>query len=155
MATERSDNAAGGLLATVFADTVDLECVATGLVVVFAANLLLEFIDFRREEFDRTSAVGADHVMVAATVVLMLVSGNAVVKGDFAGKPTLRQKFESAVNSGESDLWIFLLYQTMELVCGHVVAGLEKRLQDGVALLGMLQPDALQMTMQDLLRFAH
>src|SRR5439155_9710343 len=100
----------------VFADTVDLESVATGFVVMLAPDLLLELVDFRREEFDRTAAIGADHMMMAAAAVLMFVAGDAVMKSHFAGESALSQQFESAVNGGESDLWVFLLHQTVKLV---------------------------------------
>src|SRR5205085_8064411 len=48
--------------------------------------LLLKPIDFRREELNRTSTSGTDHVMVATAIVLMLVTRNTVVKGNFTRK---------------------------------------------------------------------
>jgi hypothetical protein len=72
--------------AALLADPVDLKSVAGGDVVVFAADLLLQLADFRGKKFDRTAALRADHVVVAAAVVLMLVAGDAVVEGDFAGQ---------------------------------------------------------------------
>src|ERR1039458_7266657 len=57
-------------LAAVLADTVDLECMPGGEVVVSASDFLLELADFLGEEFDGTAAVGADHVVMAAPVVL-------------------------------------------------------------------------------------
>ena len=79
------------LLAAVFADTVNLEGVTRGQVAVFAADFLLQVIDFLRKEFYRTAAPGADHVVVAAAIVLVLVAGDAVVKGNFAGEAAFRQ----------------------------------------------------------------
>ena len=50
---------------------------------MLAADLLLKTIDFGREEFDGASTGRADHVVMTAAIVLMLVAGDAVVKGDF------------------------------------------------------------------------
>ena len=84
------------LLAAVFADAIDLEGVARGEVVVSASDLLLELADFLRKEFDGAAAFGADHVVMAAAVVLMLVAGNAVVEGDLTGESALGEKISSA-----------------------------------------------------------
>jgi hypothetical protein len=42
----------------------------------------------------------------------------------------------------------------MQLVSREVITGLQKRAQDGIPLSGLLQPNPLQMTMQNVLRFA-
>ena len=59
--------------------------------MIFTADLLLQLADFRGKELYRTPAIGAHHVMMAATVVLMLVTGNTVVEGDFAGEAAFGQ----------------------------------------------------------------
>src|SRR5438270_10335923 len=92
------DNPPWRFLATLFAHTINLEGVAASLVVVFATDLLLQFIHFRREELNRAAAVGADHVVMAAAVVLVLITRDAVVKGHFAGESALGKKFEGAVH---------------------------------------------------------
>ena len=51
---------------------------------MFASNLLLKTVDLRRKEFHGTATLGADHVMVTSPIVLMLIAGDPVVKGDFA-----------------------------------------------------------------------
>jgi hypothetical protein len=76
-------------LAAVFADSIDLKTVPGCEVVVFVADFLFELADFRRKKFDRTAALRAHHMMVAATIVLMFVAGEAVVKRDFAGQTAL------------------------------------------------------------------
>src|ERR1044071_2322241 len=91
------------LFAAVFANPVNLEGVAGGEVLVFVSDLLLEASDFLRKEFHRTAALGADHVVMAAPIVLVLVAGNAVVKGHLAGKAAFGQQFESAVDGGVTD----------------------------------------------------
>jgi hypothetical protein len=54
--------------------------VAGGEVVVFVADLLFEATDFLGKEFHRAAALGADHVVMAAAIVLVLVAGDAVVR---------------------------------------------------------------------------
>jgi hypothetical protein len=129
------------LFAAVFANSINLEGVASGEVAVFAAYFLLEAADILREKFDRTAAVGADHVVMAATVVLVLVAGNTVVEGDLAGQAALRQQFQRAVDGGISDVGIFFLHQAVQFVGGEMVAGFEKRMQDDVALCSLFQAD--------------
>ena len=74
---------------TVFTQAVDLEGVPRGGVVMFATDLLFQPVDLRRKEFHRTAALRTHHVMMAAAVVLMLITGDAVVKSHFARQSTL------------------------------------------------------------------
>jgi hypothetical protein len=120
--------------------------------VVSVSNLLLETIDLGREKFYRTATPGADHVMVAAAVVLVLVAGNSIMKSDFAGQAAFRQQFQGAVNRGETNAGIFLLHQPVQFVSREVLAGFEEGSQDGIALRRMFQADPLEMPMQNLLR---
>jgi hypothetical protein len=53
---------------------------------MFASHCALDTLDVGGEEFDRAAALVTHHVMVVASVVLMLVSRDAVVEGDFAGE---------------------------------------------------------------------
>jgi hypothetical protein len=145
----------GGFLAALLADSVDLEGVAGGGVVVTATDFLLDLADLLREKFDRTAAFGADHVVMAAAVVLVLVPRNAVVKGDFAGQSAFGQQLQGTVDGGVSDGRIFFLYKPVQFFGGKMVAGLKKRAQDGVSLGGLLQSDALEMAVQNALRLAH
>src|SRR5580704_6126204 len=83
------------LLAAIFADAINLKGVAGRRVVVSAPDFLLQLIHFVGKEFHRTAAFGANHVVMAAAVVLMLVAGDAIVEGDFAGESALGQQLES------------------------------------------------------------
>ena len=122
--------------------------------MIFAADFLLKLADFLGKEFDRTAAIGADHVVMAAAVVLMLVAGDAVVEGDLAGQTTLRQQFQRAINRGVADAGIFFLHQAVQFVSGEMVAGFEKSMQDRVALRRLFQANRLQMAVKDFLGFA-
>jgi hypothetical protein len=142
------------LLAALFADPVDLKGVTGGEIVIFAADLLLELANFLREKFDRAAAIRANHVVMAAAIVLVLVTGNAVVKGDFAGQATLCQQFQGAVDRGVADAGIFFLDEAVEFVGGKMIAGFQERAQDRVALLRLLEADALQMLVKYFLGLA-
>src|SRR5215471_10612434 len=142
------------LLSTVFADAVDLECVAGGQVVVLAADGLFDFSNLGREEFDRRAALGADHVVMAASIVLVLVAGDAVVEGDFAGEAGFGQQLECAVDGGESDVRVFFLDQAVKFVGGEMLARVEESSQDGIALAGLLEADALEVAEKDAFGFA-
>ena len=127
---------------------------AGGEVVVFASDLAFELANFLREKFHGTSTTGADHVMVAAAVVLMLVAGDAVVEGDFAGESALGEQFQGAIHGGIADAGVFFLDKAMKLLGGEVVAGFEKRAEDGVALRGLFEADVFEMAVEDILGFA-
>src|ERR1022692_1923067 len=91
------------LLLALAADAVDLESVAGGDVAVFAADLFFHLLDLRGEKLHRAAAPGADHVVMAAPVVRVLVAGDAVVEGDLAGQAAVGEELEGAVDGGEAD----------------------------------------------------
>jgi len=125
-----------------------------GKVVVLSANLLLEQSNLGREEFDRTAAIRTHHVVMAAAVVLMLVTRNPVVKRDLAGQAAFREQFERAVHGGIADAGVLLLDQPMEFIGREVIASFEKGAQNRVALGRLLQAHALQVAVEDLLGLA-
>src|ERR1700758_3779709 len=122
------------LLSAFFANAVNLKRVARGEVVIFPANFLLGLPDFLRKELHRTAAAGANHVVMAAAVVLMFIAGDAVMKGDFAGQSAFGEQLERAINRGIADASIFFLHQAVEFVGRKMVAGFEEGAQDGIAL---------------------
>ena len=143
------------LLAAVFANSINLKGVASGGVVVFVSDFLFELADLLGKKFDGTAASSANHVVMAAAVVLVLVAGNAVVERDFTGQAAFGEQFQGAVNRGVADARIFFLHQAVKLVGGKMVARLKERMQNHVALRGLLQANSLQMAVQDLLGFAN
>ena len=99
------------LFSAIFADPVNLKSVAGSEVLIAAADFLLEVIDLGREELYGTTALGAHHVMMAAAIVLMLVTRDSVVEGNLAGQSTFRQQFQRAINGRVADAGILLLHQ--------------------------------------------
>ena len=122
---------------------------------MFAADLLFDLSDLGREELDRRAAFRADHVVVAAAVVLVFIARDAVVKRDFAGEAATSEQFKRPVDGGESDAGIFFLDQAVQFVGGEMLTRFEERAQDGVALPGLLQAHAAQVPEEDSLGLAH
>ena len=91
---------------------------------------------------------------MGAAVVLMFVARDSVVESQLRCESALGEELERAIDGGESDLWILLLHETMKFVGGEMIADLEERLEDGVALLSVFEANALEMRMEDLLRFS-
>ena len=79
-------------LAALFAEPINLESMASGFVMVLASDLLLDPVHFWREEFHRSTANGANHVVMAATVVLMFEPRYSIVERDFACQSAFGQK---------------------------------------------------------------
>lgn len=143
------------LPAAFFTDTVDLKGMSGGEIVIFTADFLFQLAHLLGKELDRTAAFGTNHVMMTAAIVLVLVTRNAIVKGDFAGQAAIGEQLECAINRSVADPSVFLLNQTVQFVGREVVPRLQKCPQDGVALSGLFEADALQVLMKDALGFAH
>ena len=137
-----------------FTNPVDLKGMSCGQIVILAADLLFELADFLRKELDRTATLSANHVVMAAAVVLMLVARNPVVKGDFTRESTVGQQLERAIHRCVSDAAIFFLHQTMQFIGRQMIPCFEERAQDRIALCGLLQSDRFKMPVQNLFRFA-
>lgn len=85
------------------ADTVNLEGVPRGDVAIPTAHILLNAFNLRREELHGAATLGANHVVMAATVVLVLVTRNPIMELDRTGKPTIGEKLQGAVDSCKPD----------------------------------------------------
>ena len=123
--------------------------------MMFAAYLLFEFPHFGREKFNRGSAFGTHHVVVAAPVVLMFVARYSIVKGDFARQSTIGEKLERPVDGCKSDVRIFLLYQLVEFIGRQVRTGFEERPQNGASLPSLFQANSSQVPQKDTLGLAN
>jgi hypothetical protein len=53
------------------------------------SDFLLQLLHLAGKKLHRTAALGADHVVMAAPVVLMLIPGDPIVESDLAGQSTL------------------------------------------------------------------
>ncbi len=114
----------------------------------------LDRSDLLREKFDRSAALGTYHVVMTAAVVLMLVTRDAVVKGNFAGQSATSQKLQRPVDSGESYARIGFFDQPMQFVDREMFASFKERPQNCVALFGLLQAHATEMLQENSFRLA-
>jgi hypothetical protein len=154
LSTGLNDSPSIVFLSAIFAHTIDLKSVAGGYVMVLVPNFVFNFPNFLREKFHRSSAFRAHHVVMTSPVVLVFVTRNAIVKGDFASQSAARQEFQSAIDSGEPDARISSLNQPVQFVDRKVFAGFEEGSKDGVALPSLLQANAFQMLKKDAFGFA-
>jgi hypothetical protein len=142
------------VFSAVLAPAVDLESMPRSFVMVLAPNLVLQAVHFRGKELNRAPAFGANHVVVAAAVVLVLVAGNPVMKRYFTGQSTLCKELEGAIDGGKSNAWIALAYQLVKLFGRKMLVSFEERQQDGIALFGLLQTYSFQVLMETVLGLA-
>lgn len=93
-------------------------------------------------------------MVMAAAVVLMLVSSNAIVECDFAREPTLGEQLERAIDGRDADAGIAFAHELVKLLDGEVLVSFKKGEEDGVALLGPFQAYAFEMLLKPILRLA-
>ena len=118
-------------------------------VMVLASDLLLDFSNSLREKFNRGATVGTHHVVMATAVVLVLVTRDPVVKSNLAGQPAIGEQLQGPVNGSESDARVGLFNQPMQFVGGEMFPSLQECPQNGAALFGLLQADALEMLQEN------
>jgi hypothetical protein len=120
--SELDNSASIRLLSACFANTVNLESVAGGDVVMFASDFVLDRSDFLREKFHGSATLGTDHVVMTAAIVLVFVTCNAVVKSNFAGETAARQQLQGPVYGGEADPRVGFLDQSVQFVDRKMLA---------------------------------
>ncbi len=136
------------------AKTVDLKAVPRGSVAVPAADFFFQAGQLGGKKFHPGAALGADDVMATATVVRVLVAGNAAREGDLTGQATGGEQLQCAIHGGEADPRIARPHALMQFLGGEALAGFQETAEDGVALLVGLQPRAPQVLVKELLRAA-
>ena len=139
----------GKLLLALFAKAINLEGVPRGSVAMLAANFFFHPLDLRGEELHRTAALGADHVVMAAPVVLVLIARHAIMKCDLAGQSALGQQLQCAIDRGKSNARVGALHKVVQILGGKMVVRFQEGAQNDVTLPGMLQADALQVSVED------
>ena len=128
---------------------------AGGHVAVLTANFLFDFSDSFRKEFNRGAALGANHMVMASAVVLVLIPGDAVVKSNLTGKAAASQKFQSPVDGSDTDPRIGFLHQSVQFIDRKMLPSLKESAQNGASLPSLLQSDTAQMLKKNPLSLAH
>ena len=142
-------------LAALGTQAIDLKGVARGQEVMAAADLAFQSGHLGGKKLDGTAALGADHVMVAAAVVLVLIAGDAVVESDLAGESAISQQLKSAVHGAEADAGLFSLHEAVQFLDRKVLASAQEGAQDRVTLVCLLEADPFEMGAENFLGFAH
>jgi hypothetical protein len=149
------DNSASiRLLSAFFANTINLESMASGDVLVSAPDFLFKLSDFLGKEFDRSLALGTHHVVMTAPVVLVFIARDAIVESYFASQTATGQKLQRPIDGSETDARIGFLNQSMEFVNRKMFASFKKCPENCAALFGLLQADAFKMLMKNTFSFA-
>ena len=91
---------------------------------------------------------------MTAAVVLVFVTRDAIVKGDFAGQSATSQKLQRPIDGGEADARVGFFDQAVQFVDREVFTSFKERPQNRVALFGLLQADATEMLKENSFGFA-
>ena len=101
---------------------------------LIGGNLQLQGFQLCVTEFDYLAALDADHVIVMITEVTMLIPDLAIVKPILLCKPEPAHKLQSIVDEILFEMMPVLLKPLGEFCRCEVVLGLQKHLQDVVAI---------------------
>ncbi len=118
------------------------------LEFVAANYFVLKLFDLFVVKLYQRAALSADEVIVMLVLVFVLVERAPVVKFKFASQPALLQQLQCAIDGRESDRWIFRFDNRIQVFAGDVPLGVEKDIEDQIALRRPLQPRALEVFME-------
>src|SRR5258708_2509505 len=141
-------------IAAFFANAVDLESVASGDVTVFVSDLPLDRSDLLREKFNRSAALRTHHMVMTSAVVLVLITRDAVVEGNFAGQSATSQKLQRPVDGGKTNSRICFFDQPVQFVDRKMFTSFKKGPQNCISLFGLLQAHAAEMLQENSFGFA-
>src|SRR6185312_13466304 len=126
-----------------------------GVETILTADLFLNLGYFRREKLHRRSTFAAHHVMMAAPIELVLVTRHSVRKRNHTRQAALRKQLQGAIDGCKPDFGVFLPNQPEQLIGRKMIACFEEGAQDRIPLFGVLEPNPLQVSIENFLGFAH
>jgi len=121
---------------------------------VAAHDLFLQLLDLFVVKLDQRAAAGADQVVVVRVLVVVLVKHAPVVEFKLARQATLLKKLQCAIYGCEPDRRILCFDDGVQILAGDVPFGIQKHIEDQIALGRSLEPRALEMFLENLLLFA-
>jgi hypothetical protein len=139
------------LLAAGFAGAIDLKTVLGCHVMKFLSNTTFDLLNLGRKELDRIAAHCADHVVMVASIHVMLEPGYTVAKLNFCRQTALNKDLKCAIDGGVANSGLLLFNQIMQFFSGKVIAGCQEDPQNRVALRTPLESKLRQMIVQNLL----
>lgn len=139
----------GPFLPTHLTDPKDPQAVMGRLKAISRGNLVLFLLDHFAVEFDQLATIGTDQVVVMLMIELVFVPTPTVSQPFLACQTTLTQQFERSVDRRETDRGIFRLDPLVEIFRTEMALGLEKDVEDQIALAGPLVSSPSQMLEKD------
>ena len=92
--------------------------------------------------------------MMAASIVLVLVASNAIMKSHFARETALGEQLEGAIDRGNSDARVAFAHELVKLFDGKVLVSFKEGEKNRIALLSPFEADAFEMLLKTKLRLA-
>ncbi len=136
---------AGALLAPteyLMAVRLDVETVSVG-------NFILQPLDIRTDELQNRAALDANHVIVVGVTKFVLEASQAVSELDRIGELRIAEHFQRSIDCSASDPRVFAMDHPVEVIHGHMTAGLQEVLQNGLALLRMFEAILREVFVED------
>ena len=143
------------LTTTIGTDSDHSQQVRGQLELILGRHLILDGLELGREEFDDLSAFGTDHVIVMLMFVIVLVMRPPVAKAHFARQTGVGQKLKRSIYGGLAHVGILLTDQAIKVFAGKMSLGVQKNIQDQIALGRTLESLLLNMSEKNLALFSH
>jgi len=106
--------------------------------------LILQRLDCRIIELDRTSTLHAHHMVVVFVIVKVLVTRDPVGKINFAREAEIHQNFHRAIYSRVSDPWIMFTDDAIDVFHASMSFVIKKYIEDQLTVRRQLESPALQ-----------
>ena len=116
---------------------VQFVTVAKHIKVVPLGDFFLGFFDHLALELNDLSALRADEVVVV--VMFDLVPHHAILEVTTLREPGFHQQFHRSIHGGVTDGWVTLVHRLKDFLAGGVALRGQKRLEDRVSLLRVLE----------------
>src|SRR5262249_15772377 len=98
------------------AQPIDLESVVEDFESELLGSLILKRFDFRIKEFNRRSAIHADHLIVVLMIVEMFVAREAGSQINLASEAAFRKYLHGAVDSGVTHTRVLLTHRPIDVL---------------------------------------
>ena len=116
---------------------VQFVTVAKHMKIVPLGDFFLGFFDHLALELDDLSALRADEMVVV--VMFDLVPHHTILEVTTLRETGFHQQFHRSIHGGVTDGWVTLVYGLEDFFAGSVALRGEKRLEDRVSLLRVLE----------------
>ena len=116
---------------------------------VGVGNLVLETLDLRTHELQDRAAFDANHMIMVSMTKLVLEADQAVLELDRLRELGIHEHLEGTVDRGAPDTGMLSMDHAVEIVRGHVPAGVEEVPEDALALLRVFEAVSREVVVED------